>query len=139
MDLIYRDFITVEDYNKLRECVGWGGLSGKQAQKGIDNCTYLVAVYDKEQSIGMSRLIHDGGYVAFIADVIVHPDYQGIGIGRTMMDMMLTYLDNTLEEEEICMISLMAVKGKEAFYHRLGFKIRPDENHGAGMVKWIKK
>lgn len=35
MNIIYRELISVEDYNKLREAVGWGKLCDEQAQEWI--------------------------------------------------------------------------------------------------------
>lgn len=37
------------------------------------------------------------------------------------------------------MFILGAAKGKEPFYEKLGFQIRPNENSGHGMFQWRKK
>ena len=31
----------------------------------------------------------------------------------------------------------MSAKGKEDFYKKFGFTVRPDEDHGAGMCQWV--
>ena len=36
-------------------------------------------------------------------------------------------------------VGLMAAKGKEGFYEKLGFKGRPDNGCGAGMMCYVEK
>ena len=35
-------------------------------------------------------------------------------------------------------VGLMAAKGKEGFYEKLGFEARPDDHSGAGMIRYIE-
>lgn len=37
------------------------------------------------------------------------------------------------------MFIMGAAKGKEKFYEKMGFEIRPNEFSGPGMTKWMKK
>jgi len=139
MEIIYDNSIEVKDYNHLRDLVGWGAILPKQAQKGLDNSAYLVAAKLDNNVIGTARLIHDGGCTAFIVDVIVSPEYQGHGIGKCMIEMIMTYLKNCIEEGEMIFVGLMAAKGREGFYKQFGFIERPNESMGAGMVLWVKE
>lgn len=70
MKLQYGNEINVKDYNMLRDVVKWGALAENQAQMGLDNSAFIVSCMDGEKTIGCARLIWDGGYVAYIADVI---------------------------------------------------------------------
>ena len=79
MNIKYVDKITVSDYNHLRTSVGWTVLVERQAQAGIDNSAFLVVANVGNNTVGMVRLITDGGYIAFIADVMVLPKYQKNG------------------------------------------------------------
>ena len=36
-------------------------------------------------------------------------------------------------------VGLMAAKGREGFYEKLGFEARPDDHSGAGMIRYIEK
>ncbi|MCR5796586.1 MAG: GNAT family N-acetyltransferase, partial [Eubacterium sp.] len=84
-------------------------------------------------------VVGDGGYVYFICDVIVHPDYQSQGLGRMIIENVLKWLRSQLEEEgDTIMVNLMSAYGKEEFYGKLGFSRRPFGNHGAGMSQWLK-
>ncbi len=46
------------------------------------------------------------------------------------------YIDNQLKEGWRIKIVIVASKGKEAFYEKLGFKARPNDNDGPGMDMW---
>ena len=139
MSILYVNTITVPDYNNLRAAVGWGAIAEKQAQVGIDNCTCLVAARTDGKTVGMARLISDGGYIAFIADVIVLPEFQKQGIGKAMMNRIMEHVSRNLQIGDCVYIGLMASKGKEGFYKQFGFEERPNDTRGAGMTLWISK
>lgn len=132
--------ISVEDYNDLRSGVGWETLENEQAQRGIENTYYLVAAIKDERTIGLTRVISDGGYIALSADVIVNPDYQGQGIGKMLVEDALTFIETHLGKDELMvMVSLMAAKGKEKFYEKCGLWVRPNNEAGAGMCLYFNK
>lgn len=138
-NIIYDHDLEVSDYNNLRDLVGWGMIPEKQARAGLNRSDFVIAAKDGERTVGMSRVLTDGGCVALILDVVVHPDYQGKGIGRTLMQSVMNFINHRIELGEESYICLMAAKGKEDFYKKFGFEERPNDNRGAGMTQWIKK
>ena len=88
----YINFISVSEYNKLRESVGWRQIDRQRAEKGLDNSYYTIAAYDEERAVGFARVIGDGGYMYLIADVMVDPQYQGQGIGKAIWDILMNGL-----------------------------------------------
>ena len=84
------------------------------------------------------RVLWDHGYVVYIADVIVRPEYQGQGLGRALMNHAMEYIRGMLKPGWHVMVSLMSAQGKEEFYKKFGFITRPDESHGCGMCQWIE-
>lgn len=127
-----------EDYCKLRESVEWLPYLKEQAQKALDNSIYTVTAVADNHTIGMGRLIGDGVYY-LIADIVVHPDYQKQGVGNKIVNMIIEYVENATPIGGRSSIQLIAVKGKEAFYEKMGFKIIPHEFCGSGMRKVIHK
>lgn len=139
MEIRYTNKISVGDYNRLRTLVGWREIPVRQAEVGLKNTAYQVAALDGEQPVGMARILWDGGYTAYMADVVVDPSYQKMGIGRAMIDRIFDYIAANTEQGEKVTVHLTAAKDKEPFYHRLGFVSNPTEETGPGMAKSILK
>ena len=137
MNIVYKECISTEDYNTLREAVGWGKLCDEQAQQGLENSVYVVSCYDNNKIVGTARIIWDGGYISYLADVMVLPKYQGMGIGRHMVEMVITYMKLQLKEGWKIKMVLVSAKDKEAFYEKFGFQERPNKDAGAGMDLWL--
>ena len=53
-----------------------------------------------------------------------------------MVQECIKYIDSQLKDGWRIKIVIVASKGKEAFYERLGFKLRPNDNDGPGMDMW---
>lgn len=138
-DVEYINSISCSDYNHLRKSVGWDEIAVKQAQTGINNSACIVSAICKGKTVGMARVVSDGGYVVLLVDVIVLPEFQGKGIGKTMLNKVMEYIKSSLAEGEGVFVNLMAAKGKEAFYKQFGFMERPTDQLGAGMTQWIAK
>ncbi len=135
----YIDYVTPEEYMELRKIVGWVQFPLEEAKACIDNAYMVLCVRDDDKAIGVVRLLWDGGYIAFLSDVIVIPEYQGQGIGRKLVEACLQKLKNDLKPGYKVKITLNSAKGKEPFYEKFGFKERPNEDSGAGMDQWIMK
>ena len=130
--------LTYETYYKLRESVGWNNFLEEQTRVALNNSCYSLVVLDKDIFVGMARIIGDGLYYT-IVDVVVSPVYQRRGIGRSLVERLLKYIDNETPLGGRVSIQLIAVKGKEEFYEKFGFKLIPHENSGSGMRKIINK
>ena len=133
------DSITSEEYMKLREAVGWGLFPLEEAQAGLRN-SYIWCLRDNEASgkpIGIGRVIWDHGYVMYIADIIVIPEYQGNGLGRVIMEQVMDFIHEQLKPGYKFMVSLCSAKGKEEFYKKFGFIVRPNDDVGSGMHQWF--
>lgn len=139
MELMYTDKMIGEEYNELRLCVGWRPITEGQAERGLENTTFLTAVRDGDKIVAMGRMLFDFGYTAYLGDVIVRPEYQGQGIGRQIVERLINRTMDSAHEGERIMFILGAAKGKEIFYEKLGFKRRPNEFSGDGMSMWRTK
>ena len=137
MAISYVHTISAEDYHALRTIAGWD-CSLRQMQAGIDGSAYIVAAIDRGKCIGAARLVSDGGFYGIIADVVVRPEYRGAGVGKALVQSIADYIKSTLEPGETYRVNLMAAKGKEGFYEKLGFTRRPSEEFGHGMAMQIK-
>jgi predicted N-acetyltransferase YhbS len=139
MNIIYSNTITPDEFNALRAAVGWSVIERSLATKGLENTAFIICARNGEKAIGMARVITDYGYVVYIADVIVLPEYQGKGIGGEIMSRVMMYINDNIAQGQGKSIILMSAKGKEEFYEKFGFVKRPTDNVGCGMTQWIKK
>lgn len=72
-------------------------------------------VYDGDAIVGVGRALADGVDAAYIADVAVHPDYQGRGLGKALIEKLVALASGHKK------ILLYANPGAEGFYAKLGF------------------
>lgn len=129
--------LTVEEYQNFRKAVEWKIFGDKQAQEGLDHSTYIVCIRLEGKAVAMARFLWDQGYIAYIADVMVLPEFQGKGLGRMLIENILSYVNETVPKDYDLMISLLAAKGKNTFYEKFGLISRPTEEFGPGMHLYI--
>ena len=139
MNITYTNSISAEDCNKLRNSAGWPQMHLDQIKTGLENSAFIVAAKHEETAVGMARLVSDGGYVVFIVDVLVMPEYRHNGIGKAMMGKIMEYIRGELKDGYCIQVDLMAAKGRESFYETFGFVKRPDDQFGCGMTQRIRR
>lgn len=126
---------TAEELVMLRDQIGWGELNLSMAKSSLENSLFHVIIRDDLQLIGMARIIGDGVMYFYIQDVIVHPNYQGQGVGATLMTQIEKYLSKTAKKGAT--VGLLSAKNKEGFYQQYGYTLRPNDALGNGMCKFI--
>lgn len=134
--LEYSNNLSVNEYCELRAAVGWQAIIEEQAQSGLDHSSFIIACRDNSEIVGCARIFWDKGYIAYLADVMVKPEYQKQGIGKKMVNACISFIDRQIKEGWRIKIVIVSAKGKEPFYEKLGFEIRPNINDGAGMQIW---
>ena len=113
--------LTAEEFISLWESVWDGAPSLEQTKLAMQNTVFRVSVYDGEKAIAMARMIGDMGLCYYIKDVVVHPEYQGKGIGRTLINELLKFVnDNGIKDTQV-FVELAAVPDKMPFYEKIGF------------------
>ena len=137
-EIVYDEELAPQEYNKLRRQVGWDELTALQAERGLAHTTFVSVARENGKAVGMGRALFDYGYTVYFGDVIIDPAYQGRGIGKEIINRLTDRVTGAASKGDRLMFVLGAAKGKEAFYEKLGFQIRPSEIFGAGMSKWIE-
>lgn len=138
MDFILTEnTLTTGDYNALRTSVGWSPMCTELAKTSLSNSWYIVTAVYEDMVVGMARIIGDGGFMHFIQDIIVRPDYQGNGIGAALMKRCMEKIKSSVPSDASVMVSALADKGQEKFYERYGFRARPNEYEGAGLTRFV--
>lgn len=130
---IKRKMLTPDHVNFLAEAVGWGRLNTEQLDIAIKNSVYAACVMDNDKVIAAGRMFGDISMAYFIRDVIVHPDYQGKGVGKLLIEDMLSFVKETTPKEWHVCVELISASGKENFYEKLGFERRSSDDGDTGM------
>lgn len=95
-------------------------------RKAFNNSYVTVFVYHDNRMIGFGRAISDGAYQSAIYDCAVVPEFQGRGIGKIIIENILSRISN-------CNVILYASPGKEGFYQKHEFR-----KMKTGMARFIK-
>ncbi len=99
-----------------------------QLLKALKNSHSLVTAWDEDRLVGLGNSISDGHLVVYYPHLLVHPHYQGQGIGKMIMDKMKqTY-------SSFHMQMLAADDDAIDFYQKQGF-----ERAGETEPMWICK
>ena len=83
----------------------------------IANSEPVVTVWDYEKMIGFARATSDGIYRATIWDVVIHPNYQGSGLGRKLVQTVLSHPKMCRVERVYLMTTY-----QQKFYEHIGFE-----------------
>lgn len=130
----FKDTITAEEFCRLRESVGFQKLTKEQAKTILSNTSFIVNAVCEGKSVGIVRVLTDMLTDAYITDVIVSPDFQGRGLGRKLLDQVVSRLKEISVSNVKLACSLYANPGKEPFYEKLGFQKLPNDKYGYGML-----
>ncbi len=107
--------------------VDWGELSelyriaplGEKSPNDLatvfSNSRFKCFVYADVDLVGVGRALADGLDCSYIADVAVHPEFQGIGLGKAIMERLVALSEGHKK------IILYANPGTERFYSSMGF------------------
>ena len=61
------------------------GRAQDVVEESIDN-SLCFGLYSQDRQIGFARVVTDRCTFAWVCDVMVHPDFRGIGLGKWLME-----------------------------------------------------
>lgn len=94
--------------------------------KALTNSDSLITAWDGNRLVGLGNAISDGHLVVYYSQLLVHPDYQGKGIGRMIVDRFQKKYGDFHQQ-------LLTADGKAIdFYRKCGF-----EKAGSTQSMWI--
>ena len=120
-----REFDLVE-LEQLLQTVGWSRRPVRRVRRALDHSLLKVGLWRHDlrfpRLVGFARCTGDGVLEATVWDVVVHPIYQGFGLGQEMMG----YILDVLREMGLERVTLFADPGVVAFYEHLGWQLEPE-------------
>ena len=123
------------DYLRLREESGLTPRTLEQAELALPGSWAACHVVDVTDgaTVGMGRLIGDGGWYFHIVDMAVLPAHQRRGLGNRVLIWLLDQVRETAPSGAF--VSLMADPPGRRLYARHGFTERRDLS--IGMALWL--
>ena len=127
MNITYDDEkkdLPVEQLHHLFFTAGWSSETMpedwlKKFNIPFINSTIVISAWDKERLVGTVRVLSDKFIRSIIYDLVVDPDYKGMGIGTELVKRCVAHYPNS-EWLVGCL------KDVASFYEKTGFQV--DEN-----------
>jgi N-acetylglutamate synthase-like GNAT family acetyltransferase len=109
------------DVSQLQNLLAIGAFWASQRtlsdlETAIQHSEPVVTAWDGERLVGFARATSDRVYRAVLWDVVIHPEYRGQGLGRTLVTTLLAHPSVNQVERVYLMTS-----SQQGFYERLGF------------------
>lgn len=117
-DYAFSDDLTGLDWAELSELYRLAPLGDKPPDRlavVFGNSMFRCLVRAGGKLVGAGRALADGRDAAYLADIAVHPDHQGKGLGQAVVRDLLRQCQGHRK------IILYVNPGAEPFYRRLGF------------------
>jgi N-acetylglutamate synthase-like GNAT family acetyltransferase len=126
----YTDTFSAQDLDQLirlfKAAAFWAqDRSSEDMAMAVSHSFPVVTAWDGDRLIGFARATSDGVFRATIWDVVIDPTYQGGGLGRKMVETLVSHPHMSRVER----IYLMTTN-QQGFYKRIGF----EENQSTTMV-----
>jgi predicted N-acetyltransferase YhbS len=108
--------VDFEELSALYRVAPLGNKAPEHLREVFGNSRFVCFAYDGGRLVGAGRALADGRDCSYLCDIAVHPDTQGSGLGREIVQRLV---DRSRGHKKII---LYAVPGKEPFYGKFGFK-----------------
>jgi aralkylamine N-acetyltransferase len=118
--------IDLYELEELCDSVGWSRRPIRKVRKAIEHSFVVISVREYRggfnRLIGFARATSDHAFNATVWDVVVHPEFQGKGLGKALMEEVV----KELRRADISNISLFADAHVVDFYRQIGFNADPE-------------
>jgi GNAT superfamily N-acetyltransferase len=133
-----------QNYHDLRKLANLTPPPLEAVPKSLANSFACFTAYERkymadettpspdQPAVAMGRLLGDGALFLLLVDVAVHPDHQGKGIGKRIMNKLVDYGD---EHAPHAYVSLVADPLGQRLYPKYGFE---DVKPGIGMYRCLR-
>lgn len=118
--------LDLYELEALCDSVGWARRPLRKVRKALEHSFLVVSMWEvrgtRKRLIGFARATSDYAFNATVWDVAIRPEFQGKGLGKALMN----YLISKLRREDISNITLFADPQVVNFYRGLGFMADPE-------------
>ncbi|MGC9459469.1 GNAT family N-acetyltransferase [Vibrio genomosp. F10] len=118
---------TVNQYNLLRQSVGWESIEKYRANLALKNSLLSICALYEDELIGIGRVVGDGALYFYVQDIIVSPKYQNQGVGKQIMENIMSNINKLAKQKSGAFIGLMCGKDVAPFYAKFDFKLQSED------------
>ncbi|PRA09461.1 MULTISPECIES: GNAT family N-acetyltransferase [unclassified Paenibacillus] len=129
MTIIFKEVkdIDTQAIQELFHSVEWkSGDFPEDLRQAINNSHTVITAWDDTKLVGLINALSDGVMTVYFHYMLVHKEYQSLGIGKRMMEQMLSRYSNIKTKV------LISYDSAEKFYETFGFK--PEEGTKAMFI-----
>jgi ribosomal protein S18 acetylase RimI-like enzyme len=108
--------ICWEELAELYKVVPLADMTPEELEKVFSISLFKCFVFESKKLVGVGRALADGIDCSYICHVAVLPNYQGLGLGKSIVSKLVEFSKGHKK------IILYSNPGKEDFYRKLGFK-----------------
>ncbi|MFJ5118132.1 GNAT family N-acetyltransferase [Kitasatospora sp. NPDC088548] len=124
---------SVDTFRHLRTAAGMSDRPAGAVAAGLPHTWHGVTAHLGQETVGMGRIVGDGGAVFQIVDVCVLPAHQGRGLGRRIMAHLTAELEHRAPAGAY--VSLIADGDAHRLYAHYGFT--QTAPHSVGMHRLV--
>ena len=132
---IVHEVPTVETYRRMRRDSGMSDRSVEAASRGLRGTLFAVQIVKDGETVGMGRVVGDGGCHFQVVDIAVLPAHRGRGLARRIMSEILGFLDR--EVPATAFVSLFADGRAHELYAQYGFRPTAPGSTGMGWKRAV--
>jgi GNAT superfamily N-acetyltransferase len=124
---------TPEEFLGLVRAVGWArdvDQTGRAA-RALAGARFGVVALDGGRAVGSGMVLGDGVSLAYLKDIMVHPEWQGRGIGTRIVEALLAALRRS--EHDGMLVTLFTGQYLAEFYEQFGFS-GPEKLYGMSLA-----
>ena len=109
---------------KLYQSVGWTNYvnNPEMLKNAYENSLKIYAAYMNDKMAGIIRVVGDGFSVVFIQDLLVYPKYQRKGIGKALLEKILSEYKDVYQKHLLTDNTEKTIQ----FYKSIGFTMDTD-------------
>ena len=119
MQISWTQSIDAVDWDEMSELYRIAPLGNKSAESlrtTYANSMFKCLAMKDGKIIAAGRALADGVDCSYLCDIVVHPGYQGLGLGKDLIQRLVELSKGHRK------IILYAVPGREPLYEKFGFR-----------------
>ena len=111
--------VDAEELYQLYTSVGWVAYTRDRdaLATAIGNSTYVVTARDGNELIGLARGMSDDVSIFYLQDILVRPEWQHRGVGRSLLENCLTDFSHVRQK----VLLTDDLPAQHRFYESIGF------------------